>query len=574
MRNHLLSFLVIGTTVGCYFAPLSQTVHAQVSLEMLPSEAHSTITNVTLYRNRASITRTAILELDSGGHSIFFREIPDSAYLESVQARVSDNAKLLSVETSSIPIVKDNRSIVAEINAEIKEVEAKMLRSNSKGDAIQLQIKMLQTLIEKAANDKDHPVDVEAFDTQITFIGNRMQELSASNAENTLELEELHELLQNLKRRRQNLSSERRNQTNAIVDIGVSQACTVEVQLTYLVRNATWTPVYAVRANSKGEDISIDYDAKLEQKTGENWTEVSITLSTAQPQQSITPPMPRPWFVDVYEPPIARPESYDMPNTQAAPETLKMASGSRGAMAGQISGDARRNVEFASAAASIVGDGPAVSFVLPRTVTVPSNAQDAQTTSIATIETTAEHFLIAVPMLTDRVFIRSEVTNKSGYVLLPGIASIFHESDYVGKTSLTTISPNETFSLDLGIAPKVTTTKTLVEKITTSTGLFGSGKQTLYDYQITISNGEDAPIDIHIYDRIPVSQNEEIEVQLKNPSTPLSTNGTYMKADSQQGILRWDLSIPANTTGDQSFTLTWQVEVAHGKDVKLTPFPE
>jgi uncharacterized protein (TIGR02231 family) len=205
---------------------------------------------------------------------------------------------------------------------------------------------------------------------------------------------------------------------------------------------------------------------------------------------------------------------------------------------------------------------------------VPSNKEDAQTTSIATIETSAEHFLIAVPMLTDRVFIRSEVTNKSGYVLLPGTASIFHGSDYVGKTSMKTISPNETFSLDLGIAPKVTSTRTLVEKTTSSTGLFGSGIQTMYDYRISISNGEDSTIDIHVYDRIPVSQNEEIEVLVKNLSSPLSTDATYVSTNQQQGILRWDLSIPANQTGDQSFTMTWQVEIARGKDVKLTPLPE
>jgi uncharacterized protein (TIGR02231 family) len=340
--------------------------------------------------------------------------------------------------------------------------------------------------------------------------------------------------------------------------------------LTYLVYNASWTPVYSVRANPKGDKIAIDYDAKLEQKTGENWTDISLTLSTAQPQQSITPPMPNPWFVDVYTPPTPQPVALRSAGSERRSEG-RSAAEHRFAVMMDTS---EKNVESASAAASIVGNGPAVSFVLPRTVTVPSNKEDAQTTSIATIETTAEHFLIAVPMLTDRVFIRSEVTNKSDYVLLPGTASIFHGSDYVGKTSIKTISPNETFSLDLGIAPKVTSTRTLVEKTTSSTGLFGSGIQTMYDYRISISNGEDSAIDIHVYDRIPVSQNEEIEVLVKNLSSPLSTDATFVSTNQQQGILRWDLSIPANKTGDQSFTMTWQVEIARGKDVKLTPLPE
>jgi uncharacterized protein (TIGR02231 family) len=177
-------------------------------------------------------------------------------------------------------------------------------------------------------------------------------------------------------------------------------------------------------------------------------------------------------------------------------------------------------------------------------------------------------------MLTDRVFTRSEATNKSDYILLPGRASIFHGSDYVGKTSLSTISPNETFPIDLGIDPSITATRTLVEKATTTTGLFGSGKKTVYEYQIKISNGSNKPITLRVFDRIPISQNEEIEITLDTVSTPLSTDAEYLKTERPQGILRWDLTIPANLTGDQSFSMTWQVTVARGKDVKTTPLPE
>jgi uncharacterized protein (TIGR02231 family) len=292
-------------------------------------------------------------------------------------------------------------------------------------------------------------------------------------------------------------------------------------------------------------------------------------LSTAQPQQSITPPMPRPWYVDVFEPAPAQPSAGARISRMQTDSSVE--SNYSG---GELSYAWAKNVETASANATVTGNGPAVSFVLPRTVTVPSNSVDKQTTSLGVIETSAKQYLIAVPMLTDNVFTRSEVTNKSDYILLPGRASIFHGSDYVGKTSLPTISPNETFSLDLGIDPSVIATRTLVEKVTSSTGLFSSGKQTIYDYQITVSNGNDTPIEIRVFDRVPVSRNEEIEVLVKHLSAPLSTDIAYENSDRQQGILRWDITVPANTTGDQSFMLTWQVEIARGKDIELTPLPE
>jgi uncharacterized protein (TIGR02231 family) len=231
-------------------------------------------------------------------------------------------------------------------------------------------------------------------------------------------------------------------------------------------------------------------------------------------------------------------------------------------------------LERAASAASVTGKGPAVSYVLPRTVSIPSSKNDKQKTAIASIDTSANLYRVAVPMITDSVFIRSEVTNDSPFILLPGEASIFHGSDFVGRTLLTTVAPSETFPLDLGIDPNVIATRTLLEKKTSSTGLFGSSKETLYDYRVTVSNGHDTPLEIHLWDRIPVSQNEDIAVEFKNESTPLSIDATYLSSDFPRGLLRWDLTVPANSTGDASYSLTWQVDIGRGKDVKMTPLPE
>ncbi|MDP7005425.1 MAG: mucoidy inhibitor MuiA family protein [Phycisphaerales bacterium] len=544
-------------------AILSLELQAQVSLNYEPAEANSTISAVTLYRNRASITRTTSLDLEAGGHALFFRDLPSSAYLDSVQAHVSDNASLLSVETSNKPIAKDNSELVAEIDKEIEEVEELIDQVNSEGKAIGLQIDMLKTLIEHASNDKAPPINLENFDEQLVFIGEQMSELTLKQIQNESKNKDLKKILLTLEQRKRDIGHEKRNQIDAIVDIAVKNKCTVTVKLTYLVTNANWQPAYSIRANSKGNEITIDYDAEIAQKTGENWNDVSLILSTAQPQQSTTPPMPHPWFVDVYVPVTTPPVNPQVRRSMKLGTSLNLLDASSEGL-----------VEAASAAASIVGDGPAVSFVLPRTVTIPSNAKDRQTTSIASIETTADLFRIAVPMITDSVFIRSNVTNESDYILLPGRASIFHGGDYVGKTNLQTVAPNEKFPLDLGIDPIVTSSKALLEKITSSTGMFSSGKQTIYDYLIKISNGHDESIDLRIWDRIPVSRNEEIEVVIKDLSLPLSSDVYYLETDRPLGLLRWDSTIPANMTGDNSFTLNWRVEVARGKNIEMTPLPD
>jgi len=363
-------------------------------------------------------------------------------------------------------------------------------------------------------------------------------------------------------------------QRNAVVDIGVKQAVKVTVELSYLVSHANWTPSYSIRSNAEGNSINIDYDAEISQSTGEDWTDVSITLSTAKPQRFAKPPMPSPWYVEVREP--VEGVLRKVANLEMQPSAMR--SRSSGVAADML---ALRSVvaesayiDEASKAAAVIGDGPVVNFLLPRTLVVPSNSKETQTTSIATIEVESELFRLAVPMMTEDVFIRSEVTNNSPYILLPGMASIFHGSDYVGKSSLATVTPNETFPIDLGIDPSIIATRTLQEKTTSSTGLFASGKQTIFDYRIEISNGHDEPVEIRVWDRMPISQDEETDISIKNESQPLSTNATYLETQRPLGLLRWDLNAPANSTGESKDSLTWRVEVSRGKDVEITPLPE
>jgi uncharacterized protein (TIGR02231 family) len=69
-----------------------------------------------------------------------------------------------------------------------------------------------------------------------------------------------------------------------------------ELSISYAVKNASWTPLYDLRASistddsksksssSNGSKISLQYKASISQSTAENWTDVHLTLSTASPQ--------------------------------------------------------------------------------------------------------------------------------------------------------------------------------------------------------------------------------------------------------------------------------------------------
>ena len=536
-----------------------------VTVDMEPINANGSITDIALYRGRAAITRTAELDLKAGGWSIFFRDLPSSATLDSVQASVDGNAKLIAVDTTAFPIEKDNNKLLTEIKQEIKHVEEKIAIAQAEEESIKLQASFLETLVKRSSSDKEQAVDLVSFQEQLAFIGKQMATIETQKLANNKLHEELTNERNTLVKRRNSISNESHVQRDAIIDIVVFAQDAITIEVTYLVNNASWEPSYSIRSSEGGESITIDYDAKVAQYTGEDWPDVNLTLSTAQPQRSASPPKPSPWYLDIQQPtPPAQPSA-----------AMRRTRSSVNAEDAAIESDSfELRLGTAATAASVVGNGPAVSFALPRTVSVPSNKNDKQKTAIASIDTTASLFRVAVPMITDSVYIRSKVTNDSPFILLPGEASIFHGSDFVGRTILPTVAPHETFPLDLGIDPKVIATRTLLEKKTSSTGLFGSSKETLFDYRVTVSNGHDAPLEIHLWDRIPVSQNEDIAVELKNESMQLSTDANYLEADFPRGLLRWDLTVPANSTGETSFVMTWQVDIGRGKNVEMTPLPE
>jgi uncharacterized protein (TIGR02231 family) len=537
-----------------------------VTVEMEPINANASVSGVTLYRGRAAVTRTTELNLEAGGWSVFFRDLPSSATLDSVQASVLGDAKLVAVDTTSFPLAKDNNKLLAVINQEIEYVEEKIALAQSEEQSIKVQITFLETLVLRSSTEKEQIVDLASFEEQLVFIGKQMASLESQKFTNKKLREELTNERNTLIKQRNNLANENRVQRDAIVNIVVLAEGAVTIEVTYLCNSASWEPSYSIRASEGGEAIAIDYDANLTQFTGEDWKDVNLTLSTAQPQRSASPPKLSPWPVDIQEPAQTRSKIGRVtPPAAYATDSIVEAESER---------SLEQKFGSAVAAASVLGDGPAVSFVLPRTISVPSNKSDTQKTTIATIEATASLFRVAIPMITDSVFIRSEVKNDSPFILLPGEASIFHGSDFVGRTALPTIAPSETFPLDLGVDPKVIATRTLLGKKTSSTGLFGSSKETLYDYRVTVSNGHDTPLDIQLWDRIPVSQNKEIEIELKKQSHALSSDAHYLQTDFSLGLLRWDISIPANSTGESNFVLTWQVDVGRGKDVKMTPLPE
>jgi uncharacterized protein (TIGR02231 family) len=535
------------------------------------------ITAVTAYRGRAAVTRSAAIELERGLYDLQFTNLPETVQTDTLQARVrtsSGAVQVVGVDFSTEALANAASQQIAALDARIKDLKREIAMVDEQHKINAAHGKFIDDITAKVSAESSkaigvQPLDLDALRNQINFLQEEREKL----ANRRLELDEQKAALEGQLRvteaDRNSIAGSGKVGRSAIVAVVCTESAKANVELTYLVANATWQPTYNIRASMDGSVAQIEYDALLTQRTGEDWDNVKLTLSTALPTVAANPPVLQPWFVDIYRPePVveeARARRAMPPPAMKAPIDRDIAG---------FAGEDKSGLERLGYDAQVAGSGPSVTFEIPRAVTVKTNIQKQQRTRIATINATPRFVHVAMPALTDAVYVRGDLANSSAYQLLPGPASIFVAQDYVGPTTLESVAPGGEFKLHFGIDPAVKATRQLVAKRTENTGLLGGGRRTAYDYRLAIDNGTNKAITIELWDRHPVSRNEQIQIEAVDISHPLANDAKYLAEEKPQGLLKWLLTLPANSSGKNALVITYGVRINRAKDVETTPLPE
>jgi uncharacterized protein (TIGR02231 family) len=526
-------------------------------VETTPINADVPAASVTVYRGRAAITRRIELDLTPGAYVVTFDRLPDSIQPDTLQARSSGDAKILGVsyeeldiDTSSAPEPTAFDERISELNRQIEDLAGRT-------DVVKAQEAFLDAFAQRAAVDAADARGTEGLDLasvreQLTFIAEERTRLLEMRQAISRQSERTSAELAVIESRRAALTEASPMRRAALVSTVVTSETRATIELAYLVTNASWEPTYRVRASVDSSKVAIEYNAIVTQRTGEDWNQVAMTLSTAQPLLAANPPQLQPWFVDQAEDSGRR--------TTLENDTFEPQFKALGAM------QDKGRVDTPT---------PSVTYRLPRPVTVQSNVQKLQQAPIAWIETSPEFMHVAVPQLREAVYIRGRMANTSQYLLLPGRVAIFLEQDYVGATQLGSIMPQGQFELFFGVDQTVRVARILLSKSTSKTGLLAGGRETSYEYQIDIDNGAGKVINMELWDRYPISRSDEIEIELVDLNVPLATDSDFINEHEPLGLMKWTLmGIPATAYGPNAMIINYGLTVNRAKDVVMTPLPE
>jgi len=575
------------------------------------STTTGSISEVTVYRGQALVTRTIDVDLPLGMSELIVEGLPVKIIPESLYAQTSGDVKVLSVRYREKAVKEDTREEVKKLDAQIKEVNNQIFHTERKKQHLDHQWSMFIKL-------RDFSADATKTDLNrglLTFepIG-KLTELIQKQGQEYIEqtlvfhdkINELKNQLELLNRKRKKLDAGRsRSERQAILFVRKNNKKKISIELSYLVNGANWLPQYNLRANPDKSNALIEYNAVVNQTSGENWDRVSLSLSTAKPTMVAAAPILEPMMVNLVAGALpAAPMSQDHPSERGlkSTEIRQQAKQSRpvyrdlseqfaenqrqrrrvaqkGKSAQVVLNDlavGQQMIEFQAdkdavriiqkkAAQLARIEGISVSYSLEGKLSLPSKT-DQQLVNIAAITTKADFIMIATPLLTNYVYRQAEMVNESEQILLPGPANMYCNDNFVGSDQIKLVTIGEKFTAGFGVDSQIQILREFKDK--KSDTLWGNRVEN-YEYRIAINNYKKTEVNLRLMERLPYTENESLGIEDFKTNTTLSKDAEYLRTLREKGILRWDLNLAPDTIEQNATIITYGFTMKYDNDMHI-----
>jgi uncharacterized protein (TIGR02231 family) len=512
-----------------------------VAVAQSEKQTESNITHVTVFLNRAQVTRQVRTRVETGRNVLVVKSLPAGLDPQSIQVRAKNAMVLLGVvhrhsflnELSLPPSLRKLKDSVAYLNRQLA-VEQQFR------DALTREEQML--LANQRIGGANQNLTVNELKAMADYFRTRLYDIGIARIQTDEKISALKERLDKLNRQ---ISAQNellsRNTSEVVISVQADHTGPAELELSYVVSDAGWSPAYDIRAGDMRRPLQVEYKAQVYQRTGEDWNQVRLRLSTGNPSLGGMKPELPVWYVDFFTTPYAKPLAESIKTMRSAPKESEDASIALPATVADYTRTVQTsiNTEF--------------DIVLP--FTIPSAHPPVQV-DIQRFEITSHYRYAAVPKLDGDVFLVAHTTGWDQYSLLPGEAQVFFEGSYVGKTFLQAGEVTDTLTISLGRDPRVVVKREKIRDFTTR-GIIGSSVRETTAWQITVRNTRNESIMLRLEDQVPVSRNSQIEVTVSD------TGGAHYERDT--GKLSWDMTLQPNEVKKVSFR--YEIRYPKGRQI-------
>ena len=508
------------------------------------------VAEVVVFPDRAQVTRvaTATCQSGAGSASVAFEGIPPAADPSSFRASArGGTVQGLRAETRTREHAYSKELAAFDeerrkVETEIASVDDTISRAQNLAELGNQYDNVARERVsrEMAVGRADTRAWTAAFDAAMQArLSGADQSVNASTRRRALEYR-----LQDLSRRASGLQAAAQR-TEHVAEVLVScagSASSPEVRLTYLVGGASWHPTYEARASEGGAKghVELSTFAAVRQATGEDWAGAKLTLSTAVPVQDATPPELKKLEISA--------EKREQPKKVLArrEEQIRHAQSGQGVSGGEGTGLAARSQGLSvqlevPGASDVKGDGSTVRLFVARS------------------RLPARFAWRTAPSLSPFVFRVAEVTNTAAFPLLTGSLDAFRRNGFIGRYPLERVPQGGAFELTFGLEDSMKVKRIPLEEVKRDAGLFNQHKRFRYAYRIEVANHGRAPEEVELVERIPVSELEDVVVEVEQDKT---TSGYELKLPD--GLVVWKVKLkPAE---ERKIELAFHVDVPASYD--------
>lgn len=471
-------------------------------------EVNHQLKSVTVYLDNAELFLSSNVNLQKGKTELIFRNISSRILSDGIKISANNSVKILSVQIDQDKYFVQNSTEFQAHSKKIAEFENQQSVINDKLELLDKQIEYLESNYKlsgiNTANQTQIDEGMKYFNTKMEAILKQISVFEAQrkgvndSIKKNKEVEK--ELIEQLEKR------------NSLIRVKVEseKATSSQIDVQYLVSNAVWLPLYAIRANEGSNQITIDYQAQVYNDSGLDWQQIPLTLAVINSTQDISIPELQPWT-------IVGNKKY-----------FKVAKGD---YSGKLNDeDGTSDGDF------IMVDDLSTRFEISEKHNIPSDATP-HIIDVKTYQKEADFYTLSIPKIKNGAFKIASIKDWESLNMIDGNANLYYNEAFQGKSFLNTQLIEDYLNVSVGLENSITVNRrNLLGKSRKS--LMGISITEQFNYEILVKNNKSVEQSIQVKDQIPVSTSKDIEINT------LDLSGA--KLDPITGELSWNLNLKPN----------------------------
>lgn len=501
------------------------------------------VKQATVFLQGAKVFGSTNVTLQKGRNTVKIINLPNDLDENTYKINLEKNTTLLSITPQSNYLKNDELTDVEKkLDDERKKIQRQVNLLNIQIKNLTGEQNIINDNLKVSTNDKSTPQEQLIKLTE--FYRKRMLEIDNQVFLLTEQKTTFDESIAKINKQfSEEQTHKTQNRKELILEILAENEMNLNLGLSYIVSNAGWVPSYDLRALSTKKPLEIVYKGKIYQKTGQDWNNVKLFVSTYKPSYNQNRPILSPLYVAEYT-------AYN--NEDAKVGYMQKAKA-------EMSNSYQMRAEIAAPSqipvATVSDNQMNILYELNYNQTIVSQEKE-QYVILDKKNIDANYKYHVVPKLNNQVFLMAFVKNWQNLNLISGEANIYFEDNYIGKTNITSNYVKDEFPISLGVDERIVVKRTKLEDKTAQKS-FNSNKWETESYEISIRNNTKENIELEILDQIPLSENQKITVKTLNIG-----DGDL---DTKTGSILWNRKINSGASEKINFSY----EVKYPKEMQI-----